>query len=131
MGLVLAICGWKLKKNYVGYLFAFLAATCSFNTVTRIHDLFAPGVGYVGGEPRYSDAYTVAEYTLLPYWFWAGCWFTFAIIMSLVGLLFAIDHKEQRIMDREVASAHVGGSTAYQEASSWTTQGQLYQPTVF
>jgi hypothetical protein len=60
-----------------------------------------------------------------------GRWFAFAIIMSLVGLLFAIDHKEQRIMDQEAASVHVGISTAYPEASSRKTPGQFYQPTVF
>lgn len=130
MGLILGLCGWKLKKVYMGYLFAFLAATCSFNAVTSVHDLFAAGEFYVGGQPRYSDAHTVAEYALLPYWFWASCWFAFAIIMSLVGLLFAMDHKEQRVVDREAASTQARSNTANQEPS-WASQGQLYTPTVY
>lgn len=91
MGVAIVICGWKLKARAVGYLFSFLAATTSFNAIMSIHDLFAPGECYVNGQPRYSDAHTVAELWGMSYVFWASWWFAFALIMSLIGLIFVFD----------------------------------------
>jgi hypothetical protein len=27
---------------------------------------------------------------MMPYWFWAACWLGFAIVMTLIGLVFAL-----------------------------------------
>jgi hypothetical protein len=95
MGIAIILCGWKLKAEYVGYLYSFLAATCSFNAIDSIQDLFDIGYGesYVNGEARSSDAHTVAEIWALPYQFWAVCWLVFALVMSAIGLVFAFDGK--------------------------------------
>lgn len=91
MAVVLLLCAWKLKARLVAYLYSFLAATCSFNAFTSIKQLFAPGQGYVNGQPVYSDAHTVAEYAGGTYVMWATIWMVFAIIMSTIGILCAFD----------------------------------------
>jgi len=91
MAVVIILCAWKLKARFVAYLYSFLAATCSFNAITSIKHLFAPGQGYVNGEPVYSDAHTVAEYAGGTYVMWATIWMVFAVIMSTIGLVFAVD----------------------------------------
>mmetsp|Transcript_51991 Transcript_51991/g.110471 ORF Transcript_51991/g.110471 Transcript_51991/m.110471 type:complete len:336 (+) Transcript_51991:94-1101(+) len=90
MALILIICAWKLKVKYLGYLYSFLAATCSFNAIDNIHELFGP-VGYVNGQEATSDAHTVAEYWGGDYKTWATLWFTFASVCSAIGLLLAFD----------------------------------------
>lgn len=87
---MISLCAWKLKAKHVGYLYSFLAATCSFNAVDNISELFG-GVGYVNGEESTSDAHTVAEYWGGSYTFWATLWLLFALACSAVGLLFAFD----------------------------------------
>jgi len=91
MAVVIILCAWKLQARLVAYLYSFLAATCSFNAITSIKYLFAAGQGYVNGQLVYSDAHTVAEFAGGTYIMWATIWMIFAIIMSLIGLLFALD----------------------------------------
>lgn len=91
MAVVIMLLAWKLQARFVAYLYSFLAATCSFNAITSIKHLFAPGQGYVNGEPVYSDAHTVAEYAGGTYIMWATIWMIFAVIMSTIGLVFALD----------------------------------------
>ena len=93
MAIVLLLCTWKLKARLVAYLYSFLAATCSFNAFTSIKQLFAPGQGYVNGDPVYSDAHTVAEYAGGTYVMWAAIWMGFAVVMSTIGLVFAFDGR--------------------------------------
>ena len=38
--IILIVCAWKLSAKHVGYLYSFLAATCSFNAVDNISELF-------------------------------------------------------------------------------------------
>lgn len=90
MAIVLIICAWKLRAREVGYLYSFLAATCSFNAVDNISELFQ-GVGYVNGQPTEGDAHTVAEYWGGTNIIWATYWLIFALVCSAIGLLFAFD----------------------------------------
>lgn len=90
MALVLIICAWKLRAREVGYLYSFLAATCSFNAVDNISDLFE-GVGYVNGQPTDGDAHTVADVWGGTNIMWASWWLIFALVCSAIGLLFAFD----------------------------------------
>ena len=97
IGVVLIVCGWKLPASYVRYLYNFVAITCSLNAVTSIQELFQPGVGYVNGEARYSDAHTVADIVGVgTYWTYALLWLIFAIITCLIGILCAADYKPRR-----------------------------------
>mmetsp|Transcript_18463 Transcript_18463/g.26051 ORF Transcript_18463/g.26051 Transcript_18463/m.26051 type:complete len:318 (+) Transcript_18463:118-1071(+) len=92
-GFSLCILGWKFRAGWVEQLFAIISATCALNAVDDIHDLFAPGMGYVGGEPRWSDAHTVAEKAGMTYKFWATCWLIFALFMTTVGIIFALEDR--------------------------------------
>jgi hypothetical protein len=86
----LIVCAWKLSANHVRYLYSFLAATCSFNAVDNISELFG-GVGYVNGEVSENDAMAVAEQWGGTNIMWASIWFVFALVCSAIGLLFAFD----------------------------------------
>mmetsp|Transcript_29804 Transcript_29804/g.65610 ORF Transcript_29804/g.65610 Transcript_29804/m.65610 type:complete len:320 (+) Transcript_29804:126-1085(+) len=113
MGTVIAILGWKLRAKLVGYLFSFLAATCAFNAVESIQELFG-GTGYVNGEPMQSDAHSVSEYIGMSYLFWATLWFIFAIVMSLIALIFVLDgstfkEEQKRKNEFKTSSVHYDG----------------------
>lgn len=90
MAVVLIVCAWKLNAKHVGYLYSFLAATCSFNAVDNISELFG-GVGYVNGEVAENDAMAVAEHWGGTNIVWASIWLGFALVCSAIGLLFAFD----------------------------------------
>ena len=91
IGIFLILAGWKLKAKYVRYLYAFLSVTCSLNALTSIKELFQPGVGYVNGEERYSDAHTVADIAGGTYMLYAIIWLIYAIITCCLGIVFAKD----------------------------------------
>ena len=93
-GLVFVLSGWFLPALWVDNLYAFLAATCSMNALLDIHNLYGSSQGYVGGELSNTDAHTVAQYWGNDYRFWATLWLIFAIVMTLIGLIFAKNAKE-------------------------------------
>jgi len=107
MAIALMFCAWKLKAKYVGYLYSFLAATCSFNAIDNISELFG-SVGYVNGEEATSDAHAVAMYWGGSNILWATFWFMFALVCSAVGLLLVFDgvtyKKELKSRDMECPS---------------------------
>ena len=109
MALVIILCAWKLQARLVAYLYSFLGATCSFNAITSIKQLFAPGQGYVNGQPVYSDAHTVAEYAGGTYVMWATIWMVFAVIMSMIGLIFAVDGNTYRKGKKQQQASQVSG----------------------
>merc|ERR1711862_529547 len=78
-------------KMILRFLYSLLAATCSFNAVDSITDLYAVGNLYVDGEPMPSDAVSVAGCWGATSGFWATWWLMIAIVMSFVGLVFALD----------------------------------------
>jgi len=86
MGVLLVFAGWKLSDELSGLLYAILAATCCLNAVTSIQALFSSNL-QVGGQPvSGSDAHTVADALLLPYWFWAIAWMGLAFALTTAGL---------------------------------------------
>jgi Peptidase M50B-like len=93
-GITLLVCGWFLPAKWLDNLYAFLAVTCSMNALLDIRNLYGSGQGYVGGELQYTDAHTVSEYWGNDYRFWATIWLVYAIVMTLIGLIFAKDAKE-------------------------------------
>jgi len=90
MGLVLIVLGLKLPSQRLRDLFVLLAATCSLNVITSIHNLFGNDC-YINGEPSYTDAHTMSEKVFLPYWFWASVWMIYALFMTSIGFFFAIE----------------------------------------
>lgn len=111
----------------MGYLYSFLAATCSFNAIDNISELFGP-VGYVNGQQATSDAYAVAEYWGGSSTAWATWWFLFALICSVVGLMLAFDgltyKKDQKVRDIEAPSVN----PAYVAATDLVATAPVRQP---
>jgi hypothetical protein len=64
------------------------------NALLDIKQLFGSGTGYVNGEVHNTDAHKVSEYWGYDYRFWATAWFVFAVVTTLVGLLFSRDARE-------------------------------------
>ncbi|KAI2490151.1 Peptidase M50B-like [Fragilaria crotonensis] len=93
-GFAFVLCGWFLPALWLDNLYAFLAATCSMNALLDIKNLYGSSQGYVGGQLSTTDAAAVAEYWGNDYRFWATLWLVFAIVMTLIGLVFAKDAKE-------------------------------------
>lgn len=115
---VLLLCAWRLKAVHIEYLYSFLAATCSFNAVDNISELYG-SVGYVNGQAATSDAHTVAEHWGGHYTTWATWWLVFALGCSAVGLLCAVDgvaYKRQRRQERGMATPSY--NPAYVEAGA-------------
>jgi hypothetical protein len=114
-GAALILLGWKLPAVILDNLFNFLAATCCLNAVESIHDLFAVGDYYVGGEiVTSSDAHTVAEKWGMNYRFWAFLWLWMSFALTLVGILLAFDARETKWFksgptnrDSDIIDAHV------------------------
>eukprot|EP00581_Thalassiosira_minuscula_P000839 CAMPEP_0183740876 /NCGR_PEP_ID=MMETSP0737-20130205/60740_1 /TAXON_ID=385413 /ORGANISM="Thalassiosira miniscula, Strain CCMP1093" /LENGTH=297 /DNA_ID=CAMNT_0025976043 /DNA_START=14 /DNA_END=907 /DNA_ORIENTATION=- len=104
--IILGVCAWKLKARQVGYLYSFLAATCSFNAVDNISELYG-SVGYVNGQPATSDAHTVAEYWGGAYTTWATLWLLFALMCSAIGLLLAFDGNTYKQQQKETNNMQV------------------------
>ncbi|KAL7537625.1 hypothetical protein ACHAXR_010034, partial [Thalassiosira sp. AJA248-18] len=114
MAIVFILCAWKLKAKDLTYLYSFLAATCSFNAVDNISELYGP-VGYVNGQESTSDAHSVAEYWGGTYVMWATIWLIFALVCSAVGLLFAFDGHT---LKQEQKQQQHGGQKASAPAAS-------------
>ena len=88
MTIIFIICAYKLKAKHLAYLYSFLAATCSFNAVHNIFEIYGP-VGYVNGQEASSDAHIEAEYWGWSYTTWVTIWLIFALVCSVVGMLLA------------------------------------------
>jgi len=94
MGIVLVGMAWKLPSNYIRSLYIVLAVTCSLNAITSIHDLF--GRNYVvNGESTSTDAHTMAEIKGGSYMIWAVLWLLLAIVLTIIGILFAIPGPDE------------------------------------
>jgi hypothetical protein len=93
-GLTLIFCAWFLPAAWLDNLFAFLAANCSMNALLDIRNLYGPAQNYNGDTLMNTDAQAVAEYWGGDYRLWATLWLVFAIIATLIGLVFARDARE-------------------------------------
>jgi hypothetical protein len=128
-GVLLVICGWFFRASWVGHLYAFLAATCSFNAYESIQELFQSGQGYVNGEVRNSDAHTVAEFWGGTYILWATWWLVFATIMSAIGIIFVIEPRvpvQPSTTTTTTLPTTTTTTTTYTKPSVFTTT--TYQP---
>lgn len=109
MAVIFILCAWKCKAIHLGYLYSFLAATCSFNAVDNISELFG-GVGYVNGEPAAGDASAVAEHWGGTDKMWATMWFVGALICSAIGLLFPFDGTTYKKGQKETQHKELDGT---------------------
>lgn len=93
-GLILILSGWFLPAAWLDNLFAFLAANCSMNALLDIRNLYGSSQNYNGDTLMNTDAQAVAEYWGGDYRLWATIWLVFAIVATLIGLVFARDARE-------------------------------------
>uniref|UniRef100_A0A7S2I834 Uncharacterized protein n=1 Tax=Helicotheca tamesis TaxID=374047 RepID=A0A7S2I834_9STRA len=91
MGVGLALAGWCLPKFWIGELYALVAATTCLNAITSVHVLFGTTEANVGGVTRKSDATTMEDLFLIPYWVWATIWLLLAFVMTMVGIILVVD----------------------------------------
>lgn len=122
MGLVFLICGWRLSFFWVGELYALIAASTSMNAITSINVLFGTTSQTIGGEVRSSDAVSVAEQLLLPYWVWASLWFLLALFMTTLGLICVVEpsgsRSERSSQEDAVLFPATGSSTTTTSANA-------------
>lgn len=93
LGGALLAAGWKLPRELSGWLFTFLATVTSLDAVTSIQTLFG-ATHLVNGEPSSTDARTVGELLLVPWFAWAAAWLVLALVCAYVGLRYALPSSE-------------------------------------
>ena len=89
LGAALLAAGWKLPEELSGWLYTFLAAVTSLDAVTSIQTLFG-STHLVNGAPSSTDARTVGELLLIPWFAWASLWMVLALICAWIGLRHAL-----------------------------------------
>jgi len=96
IGGALLIAGLKLPTAAAGWLYTFLAAATSLNAITSVRGLFG-AVQMIDGQPAGStDARSVGELLLIPWWVWASGWLVLAVACTFVGLRWALPASEAR-----------------------------------
>jgi len=94
LGLVLAGLAYMLPSNHIRNLYIILSVTCSLNAISHVHDLFSFN-NYINGEEASSDAHTMADVVGLSFMAWAVIWFFLAIVMTILGIVFAIPGPDE------------------------------------
>ncbi|HEV8321384.1 MAG TPA: M50 family metallopeptidase [Myxococcota bacterium] len=118
IGAALAAAGVKLKEELSGWLFSFVAATCCLNAVTSIQVLFGSNLVVNGAPSGGSDAHSVADALLLPYWFWASLWLVTSVALMLVALRFTLPGKSVAAALGAGAGGAAGAAPAKAKASA-------------
>lgn len=95
MGLVLAGLAWKLPSFHIRNLYVFLAVMCSLNAITHVRYLFGSSFVVNGSQQQTSDAHSMGEFTGTSYLLWATLWLILAIVMTILGIVFAIPGPDE------------------------------------
>mmetsp|Transcript_13900 Transcript_13900/g.28683 ORF Transcript_13900/g.28683 Transcript_13900/m.28683 type:complete len:471 (+) Transcript_13900:120-1532(+) len=95
MGLVLAGLAWKLPSFHIRNLYVVLAVMCSLNAITHVRVLFGSSFVINGSEQQTSDAHMMGDITGTSYLLWATLWFILAIVMTILGIVFAIPGPDE------------------------------------
>ena len=94
LGVIFVLCAYFLPSGWVRSIYIIIAATTALNAITGIRALF--GNNYlVNGDEVETDAHTMGEITALPAVVWALWWMIFALILTIVGLVFAIPGPDE------------------------------------
>ncbi|VEU41953.1 unnamed protein product [Pseudo-nitzschia multistriata] len=94
MGIAFAVLAWMLPSDHIRNLYIILAVTCSLNAITSVHNLFGSN-NVVNGQSTSTDAHTMAEIKGGSYLLWAVLWLFLAIILTLMGIIFAIPGPDE------------------------------------
>ena len=93
-GLVLGGMAWKLPSFHIRNLYVILAMMTSMNAITAIRYLFGASHN-VNGQPVQTDAHAMAEVNGGSYILWATLWLILAIVLTLLGVVFAIPGPDE------------------------------------
>lgn len=96
-GVILMGIAWKLPSRYMRDVYIVLAVTCALNAITNIHDLFGANYRINGNidSTCTTDAHTMSDVMGGSYLFWAMLWLSLAIILTVVGFIFAIPGPDE------------------------------------
>lgn len=94
IGAALLVAGLRLPTDAARWLYTFLAAATSLNAISSIRTLFGAVHIVNGQEAGSTDARTVGELLLLPWWVWASGWMLLALVCTAGGLRFAVKGPE-------------------------------------
>jgi len=96
-GLILLGIAWKLPSCYMRDVYIVLAVTCSLNAITSIHDLFGSNYQINGStsDTVSTDAHTMSDVVGGSYLVWAILWLFLALLLTFVGIIFAIPGPDE------------------------------------
>ena len=94
LALALGVAAYFLPSARMRDLYVCVAVTVALNAITSVHDLFGAS-HMVNGEASPTDAHSMQNITGVPFWFWALLWLFFALLMTLLGLVFAIPGPDE------------------------------------
>ncbi len=96
IGAALLTAGLRLPTSAAGSLYTLLAASTSLNAITSVRGLFGT-VQLINGEAAGStDARTMGELLLLPWWSWASAWLVLALVCTASGLRWALPESDEK-----------------------------------
>jgi len=94
LGLALCASAWKLPSFWIRNLYVSVAVTTTMNSITNVRDLFGQNQ-YVNGQPSSTDAHTMADLVGGSSGIWASVWLIFSLLMTVLGLVFAIPGPDE------------------------------------
>lgn len=94
LGIALGALAWKLPSFWIRNLYVCVAVTTTMNSITNVSDLFGQSQ-YVNGQPSSTDAQTMADLLGGSSVLWATAWLLFSLLMTLLGLVFAIPGPDE------------------------------------
>lgn len=96
MGLGLTVAGLYFPPFWIGELYALIAATTCLNAITSVRVLFFVTESNIGGVTNASDAMTMQDVTLLPYFVWASMWMALALWMTAMGIFINFETQQKQ-----------------------------------
>jgi len=94
MGVFFGLAAWKLSAGRIRDLYTCIAATTVLNALTSVKVLFGSNFVVNGQESR-TDAHSMADIMGGSRFVWATLWLAMAVLLSVVGLIFAIPGPDE------------------------------------
>jgi hypothetical protein len=94
LGVVLGLGAWILTSWWIRNLYVVLGVTCALNAITSLRALFGNNQE-VNGDEVSSDAHVMAEIQGGSHTMWALIWLCLALVLALVGFVFAIPGPDE------------------------------------
>lgn len=95
MSVLFCLAAWKLPTGRIRDLYTSIAVTTVLNAITSVQALYGSNF-VVNGQASSTDAHTMAEIVGGSRILWATIWLLLAIVLTLVGLVFAIPGPDEQ-----------------------------------